>query len=58
MLVLTLKKDSRLYIGDQPIRISISPFEPDTAELWISTETQEEQKKIEALQIDHLRPKV
>lgn len=35
MLVLTIQKDSHIYINDQPIRISVSPFERDTAEVWI-----------------------
>ena len=35
MLCLTIKNDHCIRIGDQQIRISISPFEKDAAEVWI-----------------------
>jgi len=47
MLVLTIKNDGSIRIGDQKIRISVSPNDQDNAEFWPWFDDQDAQKKIE-----------
>ena len=47
MLVLTIKNDGSIRIGDQKIRISVSPNDQDNAEFWLWFDDQEDQATIE-----------